>query len=84
MPTHSLFIGACILLLTIFFGVIAWTGRISAGSRVLLDRRTQPLLFWVVFFAFLGLISFKMTNLPDMLDRVAAMNAKKMETVRQP
>ncbi len=65
-----------LVLLTIFFGVLAWTGRISFGPWTLLDRRTDPKGFWIVFVAYLALIAWSMKDLPDMLDRVAAMNAK--------
>ncbi len=76
MPAHSLFIGVALVLFTIFFGVLAWTGRISFGSRTLIDRRTDPKVFWIVFVAYLALILWGMKDLPDMLDRVAAANAK--------
>jgi len=75
MPPHSLFIGLALVLFTIFFGVLAWTGRISIGSRTLLDRRTDPKGFWIVFVAYLALILWGMKDLPNMLDRVAAANA---------
>lgn len=84
MPIHP-FIVVCVLIITVFFGVIAWTGKISMGwGWVLLDRRTHPREFWVVFFAFLALTAWQMRNLPDMLDWVAAANAKKKEMIRQP
>jgi hypothetical protein len=76
MHPHSVFIGASIVLSAVFFGVIAWTGRVKFGSWTLLDRRTQPLAFWAVYFGFLALIVSDMRHLPEMLDRVAAMNAE--------
>ena len=76
MHPHSLFIGLALVLFTIFFGVLAWTGRVSIGSRTLLDRRADPKGFWIVFVAYLALILWGMKDLPDMLDRVAAANAK--------
>lgn len=76
MHPHSLLIGMALVLLTIFFGVLAWTGRISIGPWTLLDRRTDPKGFWIVFVAYLALIAWSVKDLPDMLERVAAMNAK--------
>jgi hypothetical protein len=76
MHPHSLFIGMALVLFTIFFGVLAWTGRISFGRWTLLDRRTDPKRFWIVFVAYLALVIWGMKDIPDMLDRVAAMNAK--------
>lgn len=84
MHPHSLFIGMALVLFTIFFGVLAWTGRISFGSWTLLDRRTDPKRFWVVFVAYLALVAWSVKDLPDMLDRVAAMNANLKRTDRQP
>jgi hypothetical protein len=55
---------------------LAWTGRISIGPWTLLDRRTDPKGFWIVFVAYLALIIWSTKDLPDMLDRVAAANAK--------
>jgi len=51
-------------------------GRVaSIGPWTLLDRRTDPKGFWIVFVA-LALIAWSVKDLPDMLERVAAMNAK--------
>lgn len=84
MPIHP-FIIVCVLLFTVFFGVVAWTGRISMGwGWVLLDRRTHPREFWVVFFAFLALVAWQSRNLPDMIERVATINAKQKQTISQP
>lgn len=36
------------------FTHIVWTGRIKFGSRTLLNRRENPLGFWVVWALFAG------------------------------
>jgi len=84
MHPHTVFIGASLLLFAVLFGTIAWTGRLKFGSWTLLDRRTDPKRFWIVFAAYLALMLWGLKDTPEMLDRVAAMNAEQKKRSASP
>lgn len=72
MHLRTLSIAAGPLLFTIFFGVLAWTGRTMFGSRTFLSRPTDPKGFWIAVAAYLALILWGMKDRPDIQQAVAA------------
>lgn len=64
MHPHSLSIAADLLLFTIFFGVIAWIGRVTSGSRNLLARQGDPKGFWIAVVAYLALMLWGLKACP--------------------
>jgi len=67
LHSHSLLIAADLLLFTIFFGVLAWIGRVASGSPTLLDRQGEPKGLWIAVVAYLALMLWAMKDCPTCL-----------------
>jgi len=73
------FIGFFLLGVTGGFTYVGWTGRITYGTRTLVDRRTDRLGFWVI--CILYIVLFMLTQFFTMVDQMAAAKAMRGATV---
>ena len=76
------FIGFFLLAVTGGFAYLGWTGQIKYGTRVLVDRRTDRLGFWVVYILFIVLFLFALTQFFEGVNRLA--EGKAIRTMKQP
>lgn len=76
------FVGFFLLGVTGGFAYIGWTGRIKYGTRILVDRQTDRLGFWVVYILFIVLFLFALTQFFEGVNRLA--EEKAIRTMKQP